>query len=354
MDGEKSTQIFEWNANPFTFKISPELFVGYNNVVDVITNNLYNGDKASLLLGPTGSGKTTLLKSLISKFDEKGYNVIYLPKPPKNPEDWIAIFDSVIKPGFFSSLFSHRNAINLYDLYEHVNRKLKNKKCILLVDECHEASLDSLEWLRTFIDQIDNISVLLAGLPVLETILKDNLETFMRRINTRAELTNLTKSETRELIKKRVESMGGEDTKPFTYNTIEHIYERTGGFPREIIRFCNDLVIRAIEKKITIIDLEFIKETETPESRVSLETVSELPERQRIILETLSKTGESTPSEIISNMKLEEYKNRENAVRSVNNLLRRLMTEGLVERKRRGKTYKYRVSSKFQTLMVNA
>jgi len=320
----------------------------------MITNSLYNGDKASLLLGPTGSGKTTLLKSLINKFNENEYSLIYLPKPPKDPEDWIKIFDNIIKPGFLKSLLSRKGTNNLYDLHEYVNKKLKNKKCILLVDECHEASLDSLEWLRTFMDQIDNISVLLAGLPVLETILRDNLETFMRRINTRVELTNLTKSETRELIKKRVESIGGDDTKPFTYDTIEYIYERTGGFPREVIKFCNDLIMKAADKNITMIDLEFIKDSQTPEARISLETINELPERQRLILETLSKIGESTPSEIISNLKLEEYKDRENAVRSVNNLLRRLMTEGLIERKRRGKTYKYRVSSKFQTLMVNA
>ena len=50
----------------------------------------------------------------------------------------------------------------------------------------------------------------------------------------------------------------------------------------------------------------------------------------------------------------EEYKDKENAVRSVNNLLRRLMNDGIVERKKTGKSYKYRVSGKLQTVMVDA
>lgn len=349
----KITKLFKWKENPFTFKILPELFVGYNNEVSKILHSLHNGSKLSLLLGPTGSGKTTLLKHLTNKFDDYDY-ILYIPKSPKDPEDWVRIFSRIKKPGFFSSLFSRKSVVNLYELSEYMNNMLGNEKCLVFIDECHEASLDSLEWLRTLIDQIENLSVLLAGLPVFEIMLKENLETFAKRVSTKAELTNLNKVETRELIKKRIESVDGDDIRPFTQNTIEFIYERTGGFPREIIRMCNDFVQEALDKNISTIDLDFLKETTSPEPRISMETVHELPERQRLILDTLSRRGEATPSEIISSLKIEDYKNKDNAIRSVNNLLRRLMADKLVERRRIGKAYKYKVSGKFQTLMVNA
>ncbi|UCD07428.1 MAG: BlaI/MecI/CopY family transcriptional regulator, partial [Candidatus Aenigmatarchaeota archaeon] len=208
--------------------------------------------------------------------------------------------------------------------------------------------------LRTLVDNIDNLSVIMAGLPVFENILKSNLETFSRRINTKTDLGNLTKAETRELVKKRIENAGGEDIRPFTSRTIEYIYERTGGFPREVIRLCNDLAYKALRSNISTIDTDFLKETEAPVTRLSLETVESLPERQKLILDALSKGEQFTPSEIVSEMGDEVYKNRENAIRSVNNLLRRLMKDGFVERKRVGKTYKYAISSKFRTLMVEA
>ena len=351
MSNEKLVKLFKWETNPFTFQIFPELFVGYEKEVNKLIHGLENGNKISLLLGPTGSGKTTLLKHLYQTFSNEKY-IIYLSKPPKNPKDWITIFRQISKPNFIKTILFRNNGVNLYNLHEWTNKQIKNKKFILFVDESHEASLESLEWLRVFADQIDSLSVVLAALPVFEDTMKSKLETFMRRVSIKIELTNLTKSETRELIKRRIESIGGEDIKPFTHGTIDYIYEKTGGFPREIIRVCNQLIQKAMEKNISIIDTDFLKEIDMPEPRISLEKITMLPERQRLILETLSKHGELTPSELIQKMDTEDYKDKDNAVRSVNNLLRRLMSEKFVERKKFGKAYKYKLGDRFKTLLV--
>jgi type II secretory pathway predicted ATPase ExeA len=344
---------FGWQDNPFTFNIMPELFVGYSNEVDNILHSVNIGDKFSLLLGPTGSGKTTMLMMLITKFQNYEH-IIYIPKPPKESGEWVTVFHKLLKPGFPKSMFSRGNGTTLYDLSDKLNRKLNGKKCVLFVDEAHEASTEGLEWLRTITDQTKGLSIVLAGLPVFENTLKGKLETFLRRISTKVELSTLKKSETRELIKKRIESKGGDDIKPFTPDSIEYIYERTGGFPREVLRLCGEMVQNAMNRNITTIDLSFLKETDVPESRVSLETISDLPERQKIVLEALGDKGELTPSEIIKSVQLENYKDNDNAVRSINNLLKRLMKEKLVERTKRGKTYKYRVSSKYNSLTVKA
>jgi len=331
----------------------PELFVGYSKEFTKISSNIRNGNKFSLLMGPTGSGKTTFLKHLLDEYSHNDH-IIYVAKPPKEPIDWITVFSRFTRKGILSSLLSRGEDVNLYTLSSHVNNKLGDRKCVLLIDECHEASLDSLEWLRTITDQIDNLFVVLAGLPIFETILRSNLETFRRRVNTVVELTNLTKSETRELIKRRIEKSGGEDIKPFTHEAVDMIYENTGGFPREVIRVCNESVEKAVEKNISTVDVDLFNEIEEPIKRVSLETINILPERQKKILDILSQDGEMTPAEIISQLDVKEYKNRENAIRSINNLLKRLMRDKFVERIRIGKTYKYKISGKFQTLMVEA
>jgi predicted ATPase len=177
-------------------------------------------------------------------------------------------------------------------------------------------------------------------------------------VSTRIELTNLSKSETRELIKRRIENAGGNDIRPFTQDAVEEIYGKTGGYPREILRICNESMQEAHRKGISTIDAEFLGESGRPAQKVPLEKVSELPEKQRALLETLSKSGEQTPSELIAVMCASEensgYKDGDNAVRAVNNLLNRLMKEGMVERRKPGKAFKYKVSPKVASLLVKA
>jgi general secretion pathway protein A len=354
MYNERIEKLFSWEANPFTFQILPELFVGYEKETESLLNGLQSGNKFSLLLGPTGSGKTTMIKSVMKRLDEDFDYVIYLPKPPREHTDWISVFRDFTRKGILRSMLSRGNGTNMYNLSDAVNRKMSGKKALLFIDECQESSVESMEWLRALTDHIDNLYIVMAALPVFEGTLKSSLESFLRRVGTRVELTTLTKSETRELIKRRIARTGGDDIKPFTSETLNYIYQRTGGFPREVLRLCDELVHEAIGRNISTIDNDFIRESHQPEQRLSIEAIDALPERQRLILETISREGEMTPSGIIESLDIEEYKNRDNAIRSVNNLLRRLMKEGLVERKRVGKTYRYVVSSKFQTLMVEA
>jgi type II secretory pathway predicted ATPase ExeA len=342
------------SQNPFTFTISPELFVGYGKETENLLKSVRNREKATLLVGPTGSGKTTMLRHIARCLDGE-CKILYIPKPPKEPADFVEIFSPFIK-GFFD--FLRPNGVNLYNLGPKLNEKLKGKKFLFFVDECHEASVESLEWMRALADQVDSISIVMAGLPTLNKMLKDNLETFLRRVNTKVELVALTKYEVRDLVKKRIESAGGNDIKPFTDEAVNFVYQRTGGFPREVIRLCYELFEKSRDSNVANIDTDFARQSQSSPMAplpkpVSMDFAKSLPDKQRAVVEILG-NSELTPVEIVSKLKPEEYKNRDIAIRSVNNILRRMMSEGITERNKHGKAYKYSVSEKYRTVMVRA
>jgi len=337
-----------WRENPFTFNIIPDLFVGYSEQLHAIMKVIKEKHKLSLVLGPTGSGKTMLLK-WISQNLPKEYDFIYIGKPPERPEEFVDIFNEKYKRPWPLSIFFNRIK-SIYQIYNFLNKKLKKRTLVLLCDEVHEADIEILEWLRVFCD-INNMIMILSGLPILEQQLNEKLNTFAKRITTKIELISLTKEETIELIRKRIESVGGQDCKPFTERALEAIYEQTGGFPREVIRVANDFVDDAIEKDLDVIDIIPVKEEK--EADLSLNMFADMSPLQEKIIDLLSKKA-MTPGEIADTFDLEKYKSRQHAVRSVNNILIRMMQEGIVLRKKKGKAFTYMLAPRVRTIAVKS
>lgn len=231
-----------------------------------------------------------------------------------------------------------------------------SENLLLLIDECHEANLEALEWFRTLTDQIENIQLVMAGLNSFEGYLNDKLETLLSRVTTKIELSTLTFKEVKELVKKRIERVGGKGYDPFTEDIIEDIYERTGGFPREVLKICDKLVTNAMKENLEKIDdLSPINQKDKrEEERISADFLEELPYKQREIIKILSKEERLLPSGVAEEIGYDNYKTKQHAVRSVNNILRRLMKGDYVTREKKGKGYVYSLSTKIRNLLVES
>ncbi|MCX6821478.1 MAG: AAA family ATPase [Candidatus Aenigmarchaeota archaeon] len=345
---------FNWNSNPFTLTIDPQLMVGYSEQTNSLLSHVHNLHKFALISGPTGSGKTTLmlwLRSQLMAF--KKFNPYYISKPPKSSKELVMLFKSFLGFNIIDKI--RYGDLSLFDLQKFVIRKLRNKQFVLLIDESHESSVANLEWIRTIADSIPNLYVIFAGLPVFEKNIETQLPTIFMRITTKTYLNNLSRPETETLIQKRIENSGGEGLKPFASDAVDRIYEITGGFPREIIKTCDKLVKEAAEKNITNINRSFIDQViKTSETTEPVEMQAPLSQKQKEILEILNKNPDLTPSQIISHFPVEEYKDRDNAVRSINNILKRLVKDELIQRKKLGNSYVYFLTGKAKTVFTEA
>jgi type II secretory pathway predicted ATPase ExeA len=353
-----------WKENPFVLKIDPKLFVGYDDQVKAVHNHIKNKHKIALVSGKTGSGKTTFLKWLEMNYDT---SKLYVSKPPEKPEELVNIFTDIFGISFFERVLGKKPT--LYNLPNYINKKLKGNHLVFLIDEAHETNKNVLEWLRVLTDQVNNVSLVIAGMPVLENKIKSELETLDQRITTRIVLNSLNRLETKQLIQRRIENAGGKGIEPFTDAALEKIYERTGGFPREVLKFCDRLVNTALEKNLDVVDAKDIeehREIELPKVRgeepvvtfmpkpPSEEQFRSLPYKQRKILEVLSKKDWLTPTAIVGELDMKSYKSKGHAIRSVNNILKRLMLDGYVQREARGKAFMYALTPKIKTLFVQS
>ncbi len=351
-------EVKEWfdevglERNPFTLRIDPDLFVGYEKELRKLTYHIQEDRKFAMVSGATGAGKTTLLKLVEERFNGSS-EVLYLSKPPEYNE-MVDIFTEEIKPSLLGRIFGVN--VSIHDLSSYLTNRL-NGNLLLMVDEAHEADVKVLQWLRTITDQVEEIQLIFAGLPTIDEKLKENVETLKSRVTTKIELTTLDEEETRDLIRRRIEDAGGDGISPFTDDCVKEIYEKTGGFPREVLKICDKMINWALENDKKELDelkgFEDDMEKEEESKERGRDFLKDLPYKQREIVKILSEEDELFPSDIAEELGTDSYKTKQHAVRSVNNILRRLLKEDIIERKKRGKGYVYFLDTKTKNLLVD-
>ncbi|MDI6720826.1 MAG: ATPase, T2SS/T4P/T4SS family [Candidatus Aenigmarchaeota archaeon] len=333
-----------WNGNPFTFTILPELFVGYSDQTSRLLSAVEEKHKIILVVGPTGSGKTTTLKWMALRLPAN-YDYVYIGKPPKHADDFVQIFNEK-----YTSWFIFSRIKNVYQLPSFLNRRIGKKHLVVMYDEAQESSIDILEWMRVLGDQVSNMSIVISGLPSFESQL-DNLETLRRRIAAKISLLSLTKEETKNLIRKRIQNVGGSGSE-FSEDAMDYVYQKTGGFPREILRLCDDMIHQAMNSEKFVITAEYAEKESVQEAPPPLRFMEEMTPMKKELMEML--ISPMTPGQIADTLDLQKYKSRQHAVRSVNNILKRLMDDGAVERKRLDKAFVYQLKPHIKNLVVKS
>jgi type II secretory pathway predicted ATPase ExeA len=317
-----------WKTNPFIFNINPSLFVGYRAQTERLQMALDEKHKFTLILGPTGSGKTTLLRWLQTRIRS---DTLYIGKPPHRAEEFVTILNEKYQKPWYA--FWAKSLSSVYQIPGFLNEKLRGKHLVILL--------------------VENMSIVLSGLPVFEDQLHNNLETFVKRVTAKISLLSLTKEDTKELIIRRVKNAGGSGNE-FTDSVIEKIYEYTGGFPREVLRVCDEIVNNAMMKGSMHVEFDVGGGREEIKSEAQTQTpsiVEKMTPMQREVLELLSKRP-STPGQIADLIDLTKYKSRQHAVRSVNNVVKALQEDGYLERKKEDKAYVYSLAPRISTLFV--
>lgn len=347
---------FGWSSNPFTLNILPETMVGYSSQIDSIFSHIFNQHKIAVVVGHTGSGKTTFLNWVNDKLNqEKDIQSFYIPKPPKRKQELLAVFKSILGFNFIDRL--QVSSVDVTNLPKYITKKIRGKNTVFLIDESHESSIEVLEWLRTLVDMVPNMSIIFAGLPVFEEKLENDLPTLSMRVTTKLFLDSLDYSETESLIRKRIERVGGNGIDPFTSESVNRIFELTGGFPREVIKKCDKLILDASKKNLSTINEVFVGEIFSETKRPAKKTVKKklkVSQKQLDILNILNKDSNLSPTQITEFLGETDYKNKNNAIRSVNNILRRLMRDEFIGREKQGNSFVYKLTGKSKSLLADA
>jgi len=250
-------------VEPFENTPDPDfLYLSKNHreVLAAMNYGIKAGKGFVLVVGDVGTGKTTLIHALMKQIDPE-YIVIHIINPRISFQEIVA--EIARKLGV-----AHREG-QVHGLVEVIQSRLvrlaeQGKPVVLVIDEAHHLSLDSLEELR-LISNIESekkklIQIALVGqIELYRTLLRDELKQLKQRIVLHRRLLALEQNETIKYIEHRLK-VAGRNTPLFNNKALNLIWKRSNGIPRVINQLCDNSLIIGLATNATTIGPRIVEE----------------------------------------------------------------------------------------------
>jgi general secretion pathway protein A len=197
------------------------------------------------IIGAVGVGKTTILRSYLETSEKKHLKIIYIFNTRLT-------FEELLKT-IYQELGLHiesNDVLNMINkLYEVLIEEYKQSNTVvLIIDEAQNMPVDTLENLRmlsnleTSKDKL--IQIVLVGQQEFEATLNLNrLRQLRQRLAIRSIILPLTRNESMEYVRFRLQKAGSNVTSVFTTEALKKITKKAKGIPRVLNILCDNALI---------------------------------------------------------------------------------------------------------------
>ncbi|HDZ62863.1 MAG TPA: AAA family ATPase [Nitrospirae bacterium] len=231
---------------PFNITSDPHFFYNSRHHKEALFNLKYGiGQRKGFIeiTGEIGTGKTTLCHMVIDQLDPETTKSALILNPGLSA---MALLQVIIED-FGMEVFRKTKVAMFKQLNGFlIEESTKGRNVVLMIDEAQNLKPKTLEELR-MISNLETrkeklIQIVFVGQPELRTLLdSSSLRQLRQRINIRYHILPLQKEETRPYIDTRLKaaSANGKVTVNFTNDSIDEIYNFSGGVPRLINVVCD-------------------------------------------------------------------------------------------------------------------
>jgi len=294
-----------WDGNPFNDEILKpvkEYIGGFKEEKKNLNLFLIEGRRFGIISGKDGSGKSMLLRWVEESLsDAKGdYIVAYLDCKNLKFDNFFKEIAKNFVPSFKKALLNNLDKQKVFKIV----KERTSKKIVFIVDDFHELSKVNMQFLNDLFNST-RIQVILSINPDKNKSIDisgfgdDSL---------RVKLSKMDSDSAREMVKKRIESVGGIDIDPLNDVILKTISKKAEFNPRKILSLCNKKAVElALGKKDEIEDEEIAFE----EEQIFQNTHSvEVPEEEQRPLDDVEVVyeGDKIVQEILNSGKTKKKK----------------------------------------------
>nr|MDO8114003.1 AAA family ATPase [Candidatus Sigynarchaeota archaeon] len=382
---EKIHKKFGWTDFPFSIDLIPQVFAGKEKILNPIMEQLAIG-RIVYIEGNYGSGKSQILKYMQIKLrDDPNYSNRYIPILIQEP-----LTTDVLIHAFQRKFGIETKIVLVGDLLEEIELQLKGKTVILLIDEAQEMAIQerdtpdiieeknkTLQWIRVLSD-FRGCRIFLTGLTNFGKKLNEMFRPLEDRVTLKFFLKPFDYETMVELIRQRITFFSEDKDKdnilvPFSKDAFMAVFQKSGGYPRAILRICQDAVVDMLNKGRESIDAENILGPGVKPKEIALaptladakameseDLVREMKSfKDQIIVDT--STMAYMDQQVLTFMATREEVTPQDVAAGCNitpgtasNILRKVKEMGLVFRKKQGRTFSYALYSAYRREFTHA
>lgn len=213
-----------------------------------------------VVTGEVGTGKTTLCRYFLERLDEDTVSAFILYPALSAKELLESICDDL---GIRTSGATSKQLVDALHSFL-LDSRAAGKNIVVVIDEAQNLSPDVLEQIR-LISNLETsteklIQLVLIGQSELTAMLgHESLRQLAQRVTARYHLSPLSRAETGEYVRHRIEIAGGTGKVTFTARALREVHRFSNGIPRLINLVCDRALLAGFVLTCREIDARLVK-----------------------------------------------------------------------------------------------
>ena len=236
-------------GRPFQLTPDPAFYfesLTHRKALSYLSYGLAQGEGFVVITGEVGAGKSTLVAHLMATIDPARLTAAQIVTSKLDGEELVHVVAQAF--GLIVDGHDKASALGAIEAFLHDEARA-GRRCLLVVDESQNLSLEALEELRMLSNfQLGShplLQTLLLGQPEFRDLIQDHpqLEQLRQRVIAAHHLDAMELAEVQPYIEHRLKCVGWTGNPKFDQRVYTELFEASGGVPRRINQICNRLMM---------------------------------------------------------------------------------------------------------------
>ena len=246
-------------GRPFQLTPDPTFYfesLTHRKALSYLSYGLAQGEGFVVITGEVGAGKSTLVAHLMATIDPARLTAAQIVTSKLDGEELVHVVAQAF--GLIVDGHDKASALGAIEAFLHDEARA-GRRCLLVVDESQNLSLEALEELRMLSNfQLGShplLQTLLLGQPEFRDLIQDHpqLEQLRQRVIAAHHLDAMELAEVQAYIEHRLKCVGWDGNPKFDQRVFTELFDASGGVPRRINQICNRLMmLGAIDQRSRI------------------------------------------------------------------------------------------------------